>query len=181
MKVQNPTKLDIFFKGGGIIKFPVQNLKQIDVEPIDEQGGDGSSSSIVNLLGIESPIGFIYVDDFADVVSDVEDDTLIISENIIHPISELDFDDIIWAKSSDTVNIEFVYDVSIIGKYSYNEDGVNETFVSNIYKDHYDFPVGNYKYNSLYGLGGDNEGSATYTKIKYGNQVFAIWGNDLQF
>ena len=45
MKVQNPTKLDIFFKGGGIIKFPVQNLKQIDVEPIDEQGG-GSSAEV---------------------------------------------------------------------------------------------------------------------------------------
>ena len=48
MKVQNPTKLDIFFKGGGIIKFPVQNLKQIDVEPIDEQGG-GSSVDLTTL------------------------------------------------------------------------------------------------------------------------------------
>ncbi len=50
MKVQNPTKLDIFFKGGGIIKFPVQNLKQIDIEPIDgdggsSDGGDGEDNS----------------------------------------------------------------------------------------------------------------------------------------
>lgn len=60
MKVQNPTKLDIFFKGGGIIKFPVQNLKQIDVEPIDEQGGGGDSDSTTIEETINSYIDFAY-------------------------------------------------------------------------------------------------------------------------
>lgn len=59
MKVQNLTKLDIFFKGGGIIKFPVQNLKQIDVEPIDEQGGGGQE---------EIDVVKQYIDNFANKV-----------------------------------------------------------------------------------------------------------------
>lgn len=58
MKIQNPTKLDIFFKGGGIIKFPVQNLKQIDVEPIDDDGGGSDSKTIEET--INSYIDFAY-------------------------------------------------------------------------------------------------------------------------
>lgn len=53
MKIQNPTKLDILFKGGGIIKFPVQNLKQIDIEPIDGDGGGSDEESPAELTKID--------------------------------------------------------------------------------------------------------------------------------
>ena len=53
MKIQNPTKLDILFKGGGIIKFPVQNLKQIDIEPIDGDGGGNDEESPAELTKLD--------------------------------------------------------------------------------------------------------------------------------
>lgn len=71
MKIQNPTKLDIFFKGGGTIKFPVQNLKQVDIEPIDEQGGEDSQS--VDLTTLEyDDIKSYYIDFLLRVKNDNE-------------------------------------------------------------------------------------------------------------
>lgn len=45
MKIQNPTKLDIFFKGGGIINFPTKHLKHVDIEPVDSSN-DGDNENV---------------------------------------------------------------------------------------------------------------------------------------
>ena len=78
MKIQNPTKLDIFFKGGGLIKFPVQNLKQIDIEPIDDEGGGGDDEEEVffKLLTIQPNAVVLYYNEGEETMKTIDEFTL---------------------------------------------------------------------------------------------------------
>lgn len=44
MKIENPTKLDILFKGGGLINFPTKHLKYVDIEPIDNSDDEDNEN-----------------------------------------------------------------------------------------------------------------------------------------
>lgn len=83
MKVQNPTKLDIFFKGGGIIKFPVQNLKQIDIEPIDGDGGgsdEESPAELTNFDVVKNYVNLLY--DRYNIEFDIVEETSTFEEEV---------------------------------------------------------------------------------------------------
>lgn len=87
MKIQNPTKLDIFFKGGGIIKFPVQNLKQIDIEPINGDGGGSDEESPAELTKLD--ILKNYVNLLYDIEFDVIEETSTFEEQVMDENEDL--------------------------------------------------------------------------------------------
>lgn len=81
MKVQNPTKLDIFFKGGGIIKFPTKHLRHVDIEPVDNSD-DGDNENVTLITSEEyTQTGIaIYTREQIDNYDNNEDLTLDISK-----------------------------------------------------------------------------------------------------
>lgn len=84
MKIQNPTKLDIFFQGGGIIKFPVKNLKQIDIEPIDGDGGgsDEEPAELTKLDVIKNYVNLLY--DNYNIEFDIVEETYSYEEPVMN-------------------------------------------------------------------------------------------------
>lgn len=76
MKIQNPTKLDILFKGGGIIKFPFKHLKEVDIDgDSDEQSGGegGGSAELTKLDTIKNYVNILY--DHYNIEFDVIEET----------------------------------------------------------------------------------------------------------
>lgn len=81
MKIQNPTKLDIFFKGGGIINFPTKHLRHVDIEPVDNSD-DGDNENVTLITSEEyTQTGIaIYTREQIDNYDNNEDLTLDISQ-----------------------------------------------------------------------------------------------------
>lgn len=77
MKIQNPTKLDIFFKGGGIINFPTKHLKHVDIEPVDSSSdGDNENLTLITNEEFQQPTIEVYTKEEFNNYDNDEDLTL---------------------------------------------------------------------------------------------------------
>lgn len=159
MKIENPTKLDIFFQGGGIIKFPVKNLKKVDVEPIDGDGGGDSQSVDLTTLDYSD------IDsEFKQFLLNMKNDTDFINDTGItafNNVTDDDFlDNIVWPdailiqeyntnKNFVSKDLYYVLFMAIIGSGNYDLS-IQPVYESNILEENkYYVAYGNiFKYTS---------------------------------
>lgn len=129
MKIENPTKLDIFFKGGGIIKFPVQNLKKVDVEPIEGSDEEIETNSNDYFPSKTKYIGFVFERDITFDFDDENDNvtTKLVENAVLHSFDEINKDFIINNDEAEN-NYYWQTNIRVIREYN-SDDDINSNYI----------------------------------------------------